>query len=230
MGQQRVKEDAKAEKTEKKSAPKEEKKIIVKKWKGKEWFSIMSPVSFGNTFIADTPTTDPKTLVGRTVFVNVADFFRQPQKYYMKMQFKINKVDGKNAYTRFNGYVCLKEYLSRYVRKGSQKIMSIEYYTTKDNWNIQVYSMAVLNRNTDAAVQTAVRKAMREYLAEKIQTSTIEEFMKAVIAGIHQKHMKKTFSKIYPIRFSEISKIEVIKAPEEKTEIKKEAKIAEEKK
>lgn len=210
MGQQKVKE---SKPTESKAAPKEEeKKIVVKRWKGKDWFTIISPKSFGNTFVADTPTTDPKSLVGRNVEVNVGDFFRQPNKYYMKIKFRIDRVEGKEAYTSFNGYSCLNEYISRYVRRGSEKVTLIDYVTTKDNWKIQVYSIAILNRKTDKKVQKAVRKAIQVYLSDKAKASTLEEFMKAVIAGIHQKHIKKTFSKIYPIRFSEISKIEVIKA------------------
>jgi len=216
MGQQKVKKGAQSEKKDESTEekPKEERKPVVKKWKGKDWFTIISPEAFGKTFVAETPTTDPKALVGRNVEVSVSDFFRQPTKYYMKMSFKITSVDGKEAHTRFNGFTCLREYLARYVRKGTQKIMLIDYATTKDNWKIQVYTLAILNKNTDNKVQKAVRKNIKEYIEDKTASSTMEEFMKAVIAGIHQKHIKKTFSKIYPIRFSEISKIEVIKAPE----------------
>ncbi|MFH1364610.1 MAG: hypothetical protein ABIH52_03045, partial [Candidatus Aenigmatarchaeota archaeon] len=208
MGQQKVKAEALKEGKKKdapKDEPKEEKKTVVKKWKGKDWFSIMSPKSFGESLINETPTTDPKTLIGRTVEINVGDFFRQPAKYYMKMKFKIDRVEGRNAHTLFNGYTCLNEYISRYIRKGSQKVTSIDYATTKDNWKIQVYVLAILNRNVERGVQKAVRKGIKEYIEDKVKASTMEEFMKAVISGIPQRHVKKTFSKIYPIRFSEIS-------------------------
>ncbi|MFH1977727.1 MAG: hypothetical protein ABIJ92_00175 [Candidatus Aenigmatarchaeota archaeon] len=198
---------------EKKVERPERKEITVKKWKGKEWFSIFSPKMFGENFLAETPTTDPKSLVGRNIEVNVADLINQPNKFYMKITFKVNRVDGKNAYTRFNGLKCVKEYLSRSVRKGLQKVTLIQTFDTKDEWKLQVTSTLILNKNTESTVKTKVREVMGEFLTKNAQANTIDKFIDGIVSSSYQRQIKKIGTRVYPVRFSEIEKVEVLKAP-----------------
>lgn len=191
----------------------ESEKGVVKKWKGKDWFVVLSPKIFGENYLAETPTTDPKSLIGRNIEVNVAELTNQANKYYMKLKFKINRVDGKTAYTQFDGYVILKEYLFRVIRKGTQKVQLIKELETKDKWKLQITATVVLNRNTNAEIQKKVRKFIEDYLSERAQASTIDDFITGVINSVYQRNIKKKESKTYPIRFSEIEKIEVLKAP-----------------
>lgn len=224
MGQQRVKEEKKAEKPaeekpEKKEEAREDKDRpkagrATKKWKGKDWFAILSPKAFGENIIAETPATDPKTLMGRTIDVNVSDVMGQKGKDYQRLIFKVSRVDGKNAHTTFNGYVCLKEFISRVVRKHLQKVEVIGNARTKDEWELQMSSIAIMNRNVEKNIQRKVRLWVADQLTKSAEKSGIDEFVKHIAAGSMQYNMKKQGSKIYPIRFFEVSKIEVVKAPE----------------
>ncbi len=172
----------------------------------------MAPKAFGGNLIAETPSLDPKSLIGRNIDVNMADLTGKSSKFYMNMRFRVNKVEDKNAFTMFNGYYCLREHLFRVVRKRSQKVRTINNVETKDNWRLQVTTLIILNRNTDVTVQKKERKLIHDYLEDFAKKSSLEDFVKATINGIIQKHIRKTGSKIYPVRFSEIEKIEVLKA------------------
>jgi ribosomal protein S3AE len=184
---------------------------VARKWKGKDWYVILAPKAFGGNTIAETPTLDPKSLIGRIVDVNLADLTGKSSKFYINMRFRINGIEDKNALTLFNGYYCLREHLFRAVRKRSQKVRTINNVETKDNWLLQVTTLIILNRNTDVTVQKKERKLIRDHLEDFARKSSLEDFVKATINGIIQKHIRKTGSKIYPVRFSEIESIEVLK-------------------
>jgi small subunit ribosomal protein S3Ae len=185
-----------------------------KKWKGKDWFAIFSPRLFGEKVIGDTPTTNPKNLIGRNMEVGLSELTGRPGRDFYRIRLAVDRVDSKSAYTRFNGYVALKEHVTRIIRKRTQKIESIMYLDTKDKWRIQVTSMAILNRNTEMPVRKKVRAHMEESLKEMAANYTMDDFLRNMINLNIQKGIKKSGTKIYPVRFFEITKIEVKKAPE----------------
>lgn len=212
MGSQRVKEYQEPDKKGEEEKPKKQEKVA-KKWKGKDWFAVLSPESFGGNVIAETPATDPKTLLGRTVEVSVSDLLGQRGKEFQKVRFRIEGVDGRNAHTRFSGYVVVKEFVSRVIRKRLQKIEVIGNVKTKDDWLLQISSVAIMNRNVEKNIQRKVRGWIGGQLTESAGRSGIDEFVKFIMAGTIQHRIKKQGSKIYPVRFFEIAKIEIMKEP-----------------
>lgn len=170
---------------------------------------------FNENFITETPTTDPKTLIGRNLEVNVSELLKQPQKYYMKLVFRIDNVDDKDkrAYTRFNGYSVSKEHVYRVVRKRVQKVESVIDTETSDKWKLQISSIMILNRNTESEVQRKIRKHVESFLRDQVSKLGIDDLIKLVVNGVLQMKVKKSGTKIYPVRFSEITKIEVKRAP-----------------
>jgi small subunit ribosomal protein S3Ae len=138
---------------EEKQKEQEGKEKQVRKWKGKDWFVILAPEIYGKTVLSETPATDPKALIGRIIEISFAELSGNPSKFYMKLMFRIEKVDGKKALTQFNGYAAARDYLFRVVRKRTQKIRIISNMETKDKWKLQITALAVLNRNTETGVQ-----------------------------------------------------------------------------
>ena len=115
MGAQRVKEkkpqeEEKPEKSEKPEKHSEADRLkSAKKWKGKDWFVIFSPRMFGESAVAETPATDPKTLKGRNVSVTLSDILGERTKNTFNIILKAETVQGRNVYTRFNGLVAPRE-------------------------------------------------------------------------------------------------------------------------
>jgi len=211
------KEAERAEKRKEKSAQKAEKgrpdRAKVKKWKGKDWFAVLSPKVFGEMHLADTPAMDPKSISNRAIEVSVPEITGNESKYYMKLRFKIERIEDRKAYTRFGGLSSTRDYISRMTRKGSSKIRMIGRLNTKDGWELRASLVAILLKNTDASVQKRVRENMMNLLKTNANKSTIDFMIKSIINGFAQKAIKKSSSRIYPVRFLEIEKIEVLKAP-----------------
>jgi len=211
------KEAERAEKRKEKVAEKAQKprveKAKTKKWKGKDWFTVLAPKLFGETHLADTPAMDSKLVLGRSIEVGVPELTGDQSKYYMKLNFKINNVSEKNAQTQFNGFYSTRDYISRMVRKRSSKVRIIKNIETKDKWNLRISMVAVLLNNADANVQKKLREKATQYLDSNAQKFTVDDLVKAAVNGFIQKNLKKNSSKIYPVRFMEIEKIEVLKVP-----------------
>jgi ribosomal protein S3AE len=72
--------------------------------------------------------------------------------------------------------------------------------------------MTILNRRANAEIKAKVNGIVNEIIKEKAKGMNHNDFVKASIAGVFQVKIKKTASKIYPVRFSEITKIETNKA------------------
>ncbi len=186
--------------------------LQAKKWKGKDWFDIVSPQDFGGKIVYQTPSTDPKTLIGRNVLVPISDLTDDRSKYYMWLKLKIAEVDGKSAKTIINGFQCMNEYLSRNIRKRREKIEITHVTKTKDGWKIRVKPLLIMNRNVSSSVKTSAIKMLMNLLDEKTKSLTITDFTKELIKGTIQNDIKKSISKIYPVRFAQISKIKVLES------------------
>jgi len=185
---------------------------VAKKWKGKDWYAILAPKMFHEIQVAETPATDPAQIIGRTVEVSAAELVAENPKPHMKVYFEVTSVDGKRAFTRFSGFELSNDYIFRMTRKRTSKLMIHHYVETKDKWRLQVTLITVLNRKAEAEIKTGFRKYAEKFLSDFAGQTSIDDFLRAVIDEAVQQHLKKYGSKIYPVRFNEVSKIEVVKA------------------
>jgi small subunit ribosomal protein S3Ae len=196
------------------AAPKKKasRKTAEKKWKGKDWFSISAPDWLGGSRIAVTPATDSKSVGGRVLEVSVPDVTGDQSKYYMRIGLKTKEPKERDVQSVFHKYYCIDEYVMRMGRKGLGKVAVFPEVVTKDGWKLQVSIMTILNRRSNASIKAQVGKLAEELIASKAKDLDHGDFVKAVMAGVFQMKIKKAASKIYPVRFTEIIKIETLKA------------------
>jgi len=208
-----TKQEAKEEEKPKKQPKGQLQERSAGRWKGKDWFVISAPRMFNNIVLAETPAIDSSAIIGRSINVNVSQLTGQASKYYMNLSFRIDAIDGKKASTVFDGYSCTRDYLFHVVRKRTEKVRHVRNVKTKDGWELQVVALLILNRKTEANVKSRIRKIIDEQLDLAAKKNGIDGFIKDVVAGAVQKEMKRLGNKVYPVRFSEVESIEVIKAP-----------------
>ncbi|MBR9682175.1 MAG: 30S ribosomal protein S3ae [Candidatus Aenigmarchaeota archaeon] len=183
---------------------------VKEKWKGKEWYQILAPKTFNNMVIGETPSLDPKIIAGRVVETSLMELTGDTQKYYMKLYFKISDLDGSKAMTKYFGHTCTRDYIARIVQIRTTRVDTNNILLMKDA-KMRLKSIIICNRNVSNLVKKAVRKAAVDMIKEKISPMTTDEFIKAMIAGKLQIEIRKALNKVYPIRFFEIRKTEVIK-------------------
>jgi small subunit ribosomal protein S3Ae len=164
--------------------------------------------------IGETPALDSGSVVGRVVEVSLSDLTGDRNKYYVKLMFKVKSVSGGRASTTFSGMECTRDYLYRMVRKRAEKIEMTEEFETADKWKLQLTTVTILNRNAESAVCKKVRHQIHGMLDEAVGKSQLDGLLSRIMSTSIQKEIKKAVSKTYPVRYTEVSKIEVVRQPE----------------
>ena len=182
---------------------------MASKLKGKDWYQITAPKFFGDFVIGETIAFDPEQIKGRVVETSLTDITGDPNKYYLKFYFKIDSVDNSKALTKFVGHDCTRDYLARIVRKRKTRIDTNDIIKLLDN-KIRVKTIAISNRRVSHPVEVKVRRIIRESVIEAITKMKTEEFIREIIDGKLQSKIRKDVSKVYPLRFFEFRKTEVL--------------------
>jgi len=185
-----------------------------KKLKKKSWFTIIAPSYFKHIPLGLTMASEPKYVLGRVVEASAMTLTNDYSKYYMKFKFKVNKVEGDKAFTVFDGVECLQDYISRLIRRRVRRIDVIQDVTTKDGITLRVKSLAVSNRIIKSSVKKSLRDFIKEIVHQEISGSTVQQVIEKIVSDTIKKRILKEGSKIYPLRYFEIRRIDVISSGE----------------
>jgi len=182
---------------------------MVKKLKGKTWFDIQALKMFNNKIIGITPAGDPKTLTKRKIMISALDL-DNPNKYYLKLRFKLSECDENIVKTEFDGLECLADYISRMVRRGVNRIDTVQDLETKDNKKIRIKTMTLINKKAKKEIEVFIRKFIKEKIKTNVSSHSLDELIEKFLDDSIKKDIIEEGSKIYPIRFFEIRKAEMI--------------------
>ncbi len=183
--------------------------MATKKASSKEWYTILAPSYFGSKEIGKTLTNNPERLVGRIVTINSIELTGSYTKYYLKLSFIIDKVNGGTALTEFYGSECLRDYLSRMVLRRVRKIDRVQDLVTKDGKKIRVKSLGVIGRRVKSSIQLKVSVKIKELLKEIVENSTLEELVDKIVSDEIKNRVLQNVRGTYPLRNFEIRKTEV---------------------
>src|SRR2546430_4449066 len=126
---------------------------IKDKWKAKVWYNLLAPEMFNKQALGETPTDDPGKLVGRVTEVTVQDLTGDFSKMHIKLQFRVNQVQGQDALTQFVGHDMTSDYIRRLTRRKRTRTDLTVDVVTKDHWNVRVKPMAITDRRLPTAKQ-----------------------------------------------------------------------------
>jgi len=182
---------------------------MAKAMKGKEWFKIYSPKYLGERLLGETPAMEAEQIMGRIIEMSLTDLTGDPSRYYMKLFFKVNKIDGKNARTIFIGHECTRDFTSRIVQLRTNRIDTNDVFQLEDT-KVRIKTIAVTNGHVTASISTDIRKTINSMIKEDVEKLSLEKFVKIFTSGDIQQKIRAQISKIYPIRAFEFKKTEVL--------------------
>ncbi len=186
------------------------------KWRAKVWYTIMAPPTFSSKEIGMTPADNPDKVVGRTAETTLYDLTGNFKKMHVKLYFKINRVQGTNAYTRFVGHDMTSDYIRRMIRRRRSRIDTIFNVQTSDGYRMRIKVLTVPDRRIKSSIKSGIRKAIQDHLTEKARGMVFSEYVKYILSDESIKDLTKVIKPIYPVRRIEIRKSEVLHFPEEK--------------
>jgi len=188
-------------------------KKIKDKWKSKGWYAVLAPPTFDNVQIADTLADGPSSMMGRIVEISLQDLTNDFRKSHIKLFFRINKVEETNAYTQFVGHTLTSDYLRRMIRRRKSKVDGVYDITTRDGAVLRVKPFATTDKRIQNSQKKVVREAMKKTLFDQGTTSTLSEFVKAILDGKTGSDIYKNCKGFYPVKRIEIYKSEVVSPP-----------------
>lgn len=183
----------------------------------KQVITIYSPEYFGYKEIGTTLASDPKQVIGRTLWVSLYTLTGDFAKQYLLIRFKIIRVkEDLTAETIFYGHEYGREFLRSLVRRGTTRIDGIFNLTTKDGFNIRVHAIAfTMKRITPHCLKVKmIRKIMQKILEDASKNLTLAQLAQEMVLGKTASDIFQEAKKITLLRHVGIVKSKVLKIPE----------------
>ena len=106
--------------------------------KAKQWYKVVSPEMFGRVPFGETVANDPERVVGRIIETTLGDLTNNFSKQNTKLKFRVDRVAGDSAYTKFLGHEMTTDYVRSLVKRRTSRIDSIVDVTTTDGYQVRI--------------------------------------------------------------------------------------------
>jgi len=189
------------------------KKRVKDKWRGKDWYSIVSPSYFGETELGSVPADEVSRLVGRVVDSTLYDLTNDFAHQYLKMHFQVSEVKGKTAHTIFKGHEYSRDYLRSLVRRRTTRIDVIDNITTKDGYQLRLGVSAFTLARIRTTQEHAIRATMKRIVEEKSKELTFDQYVQETVLGKIASDIYNEAKKFAPLRHVGIRKSKLVAQP-----------------
>ena len=169
-------------------------------WKEKRWYNVFAPDMFGKQSLGEIVSSDPKNLVGRTMMTSLRDLTGDFSKTHVKLYFRINDIQGENAYTEFKQHELLRSYIRSQTRRNNTKLDNILLLKTKDGAKLRVTITAIAPRRMQNSQSDAVNALIRTQMAEAASQMDMVPFIQELLLGKVTSDIYKNAKKINTIR------------------------------
>ena len=183
------------------------------KWRGKAWYTVVSPPYFGGVELGAIPADDPSKLVGRVVDATLYDITNDFAHQYLKMYFKVADVEGKIACTIFKGHEYSRDYLRSLVRRRTTRVDGIFSVTTTDGYGLRLAVSVFTLTRIKTSQEQEIRAVMRKNVEEKASSLTFDQFVQELVLGKIASDVYNEAKKIAPLRHVGIRKSKLTLQP-----------------
>jgi small subunit ribosomal protein S3Ae len=181
-------------------------KRVKDKWRGKSWYTVMSPSYFGRVELGAIPAEDPSRLLGRVLDSTLYDITNDFAHQYLKMYFQVNNVEGKTAHTIFKGHEYSRDYLRSLVRRRTTRVEGLLNVVTMDGYKLRLaVSVFTLSRIKTSQEQT-IRALINRIVEKKASELDFDSFVQEVVLGKVASDIYNEAKKIAPLRHVGIRK------------------------
>lgn len=193
----------------------------------KKWYQILAPKEFNEALIGETPSFDPRLLIGKVMTINLMGITRDIKKQNINMTFRVSGLKENKAETEVTGYKIMPAFIKRIIRRGRNNLHDSFVCKTSDEKNVRLKPLIITVNKTKGAVINSLMKALRTNLTDYVRKITYKELVSELVSHKLQSNLKIPLRKIYPLRSFEIK--EMILETEKKAVGKKEKPKLEEK-
>lgn len=189
------------------------KRRVRDKWRGKSWYTVMSPSYFGGVELGSFPSDDSSKPVGRIVDATLYDITEDFAHQYLKMHFRVTDVEGKIAHTVFKGHEYSRDYLRSLVRRRTTRVDGTLNITTKDGYQLRLAVSAFTLSRIKTSQEGVIRAIIKRIVEEKAAALTFDQFVQEVVLGKIASDIYNEAKKIAPLRHVGIRKSKLTVQP-----------------
>ena len=184
------------------------KKVITKKARvsvvKKRWYSLEAPKIFNNVVFGETPTSDPKNLVGRSVKTSLKTFVKTGKRQAVEVKLRVSEVKGSSCVTELESLTIPQPMVKRLVRRAKKRVDDSFIVVTKDETKVRLKPMLLVKDNVQHGILTDLRALAKGYYTELAKELTFSELVNKIIQGDSAKELKQQLRKVYPVSIVEM--------------------------
>jgi len=176
----------------------------------KNWYEIQAPEVFDKDVITETPAEKDSQVVGRRLSEDLSELLESTDKYYVDVTLKITDVEGSKAFAEIDGMECSSEFVSRMIRKRSDRMDLVHDTETSDDRKVRVKLVGATISNTSSKTLRDVRNKLKEIIDEEAGATEYQDFMKMIFQDRLQQELREEAEDIYPFKDLEVRKTELL--------------------
>jgi len=181
--------------------------------KAKQWYKVVSPEMFGRVPFGETIANDPESCVGRIIETTLGDLTNNFSKQNTKLKFRVDRVAGDSAYTKFLGHEMTTDYVRSLVKRRTSRIDSIVDVTTTDGYTVRIKPSCFTVKRARANQVKCIRDLSKSVVLERSKNLDLNQLIQDVVGGKISLDIYKEAKVIYPLRRVEVRKTEIRTEP-----------------
>lgn len=168
---------------------------------------------FGRSPVGETIANDPERIVGRVIETTLGDLTNNFSKQNTKLRFRVDRVAGDSAYTRFVGHEMTTDYIRSLVKRRTSRIDAIVDVTTTDGYQVRVKPSCFTVKRARANQVKSIREISKQVVLQKATGLDLNQLIQEVVLGKLSLDIYKEAKMVYPLRRVEVRKTEIVAEP-----------------
>jgi small subunit ribosomal protein S3Ae len=181
------------------------------KIKKKHWFEIVAPKLFGEVVLGETHVEDKEGAIGKPIKLNIKTFSSKGGRNNISIGFEIKDFKDNKARCKVISYKLLPATVKRLSSRNKKKIKESFLVKTKDDKIARIKIILVTLNKTSNSTLTAIRNYLKQFVAKAFSDFNYEELIELTLDNKIPQQIKKSVSKIYPIRIAAVNSISIEK-------------------
>jgi small subunit ribosomal protein S3Ae len=179
------------------------------KFKLKSWYSVLAPKLFDEKKVGDILGMDDSSVMNRIINTNLSELSGEMQHGYTRVNFRINDIKGKTAYTNFIGHELIRSYIKTLARRSMSLIDNVVKVKTKDGVTVSVKTAIITTNRVSRTMKSILRKEAQNIIIEHAKKHDFDGFMQEILYKKLSTEIYKKSKELVPIKRVEVIKTEV---------------------
>lgn len=179
------------------------------KFKLKSWYSVLAPKMFDEKKVGDILSMDDKSVMHRIINTNLSELSGEMQHGYTRVNFRVNEIKGKTAYTNFIGHELIRSYIKTLARRNMSLVDNVVKVNTKDNVTVVVKTAIITSNRISRTMKSVLRKEAQKIVQAHAKTRNFDDFIQEILYKKLSTEIYKRSKEYVPIKRVEIIKTEV---------------------